>query len=65
MLHEWGGEKKYTGFWQKPQGKRPLGRPWSRWDNIKIDLDEIKWVGIKRFIWIRIETGSRCLRMRY
>ena len=28
----------------KPEGKRPLGRPWRRWeDNIKMDL---RWVVI-------------------
>jgi len=26
----------------KPEGKIPLGRPWSRWeDNIKMDLQEV------------------------
>ena len=26
----------------KPTGKRPLGRPWRRWeDNIRMDLEEI------------------------
>ena len=26
----------------KPTGKRPLGRPWHRWeDNIRMDLEEI------------------------
>jgi hypothetical protein len=25
----------------KPEGKRPLGRPRCRWDNIKMDLQEI------------------------
>jgi hypothetical protein len=31
----------------KPEGKRPLGRPRSRWvDNIKIDLREIRWDGM-------------------
>jgi hypothetical protein len=31
----------------KPEGKRQLGRPRSRWvDNIKIDLREIGWVGM-------------------
>jgi hypothetical protein len=30
----------------KPEGKRPLGRPTSRWvDNINIDLREIRWDG--------------------
>jgi hypothetical protein len=28
----------------KPEGKRPLGRPWLRWeDNIKMDLQEVGW----------------------
>jgi hypothetical protein len=31
----------------KPEGKRPLGRPRSRWvDNIKMDLREIEWDGM-------------------
>jgi hypothetical protein len=31
----------------KPEGKRPLGRPRSRWvDNIKMDLIEIGWDGV-------------------
>jgi hypothetical protein len=31
----------------KPEGKRPLGRPRSRWvDNIKMDLREIGWDGL-------------------
>ena len=25
----------------KPEGKRPLGRPRRRWDNIKMDLQEV------------------------
>jgi hypothetical protein len=29
---------------EKPEGKRPLGRPRRKWvDNIKIDLGEIGW----------------------
>jgi hypothetical protein len=36
----------------KPEGKRPLGRPRSRWeDNIKIDLQE---VGCGRIDWIEM-----------
>jgi hypothetical protein len=28
----------------KPEGKRPLGRPMSRWeDNIKMDLQSVGW----------------------
>ena len=27
----------------KPEGKRPFGRPWHRWEgNIKIDLQEVE-----------------------
>jgi hypothetical protein len=36
----------------KPEGKRPLGRPGSRWeDNIRMDLQEVgcgfeDWIGL-------------------
>jgi len=31
----------------KPEGKRPLGKPRSRWeDNIKMDLQEVECVGV-------------------
>jgi len=30
----------------KPEEKRPLGRPWHRWeDNIKVGLQEVRWEG--------------------
>jgi hypothetical protein len=33
---------------EKPEGKRPLGRPRNRWvDHIKIDLTEIGWLRIR------------------
>ena len=40
----WGTTEFYTGFWwEKPEGKRPLGRPRLRWeDNIKMDLQEVE-----------------------
>jgi hypothetical protein len=32
---------------EKPEGKKPLGRPISRWeDNIRMDLREIGWGGM-------------------
>jgi hypothetical protein len=32
---------------EKPEGKRPLGRPRRRWlDSIKMDLREIGWDGM-------------------
>jgi hypothetical protein len=34
----------YTLLVGKPEGKRPLGRPRSRWvDNIRMDLGEVGW----------------------
>jgi hypothetical protein len=46
MWHAWGeGRGVYRILVERPEGKRPLGRPRCRWeDNIKLDLREI---GIK------------------
>jgi hypothetical protein len=47
-----GGERCLQGFVGRPEGKRPLGRRSSRWeDNIKLDLREI---GIDGANWIRL-----------
>jgi hypothetical protein len=42
------GEKRnaYRILVGKPGGKRPLGRPRRRLDNIKMDLREIEWDGL-------------------
>jgi hypothetical protein len=43
------GEKRnaYRILVENPEGKRPIGRPRSRWmDNIKMDLREIEWDGM-------------------
>jgi hypothetical protein len=43
------GEKRnaYTILMEKPEGKRPLGRPRRRWvDNIKMDLGEMALGGM-------------------
>ena len=44
----WGREGAYTGFWwEKTEGKRPLGRPRRiREDNIKMDLQEVECGGM-------------------
>ena len=37
------GRDVYRDLAEKPEGKRPLGRPRHRWeDNIKIDLQEVE-----------------------
>jgi len=39
-------------FGEKPEGRRPLGRPRRRWeDNIKIDLQDVGWGGMD---WIAL-----------
>ena len=37
----------YRVWWGKPEGKRPLRRPRTRWDdNIKLDLQEVGCRGL-------------------
>jgi hypothetical protein len=49
-----GGEKEcIQDFGGKARGKRPLGRPRSRWeDNIRMDLRGIGWGGMD---WIDLD----------
>jgi len=52
----YGGEKRRVQG--KPEGKRPHGRPWCRWEDIKMvfrKCDEGAWSGL---IWLRTQTGS-------
>ena len=45
---------------RKPEGRRPLGRPRSGWeDNIKMDLRGVKWGAWS--VWLRIGRGGRLL----
>ena len=38
------GRGMYRVLVEKPEGKRPLGRPRRRWEgNIKMDLQEVRW----------------------
>jgi hypothetical protein len=50
----------------KHEGKRPLGRPRSRWeDNIKMDLQEVGGGGGETgWSWLRIGVGDRHLWVR-
>jgi hypothetical protein len=43
----WSGHVAHRILVEKPEGRRPLGRPRRRWvDNIKIDLIETEWDGV-------------------
>jgi hypothetical protein len=42
------GEGAYMILVGRPEGSRPLGRHRRRWDNIKMDLQEVGW----RMDWI-------------
>ena len=58
------GERRgaYRVLAGKPEGKRPPGRPRSRWeDYIKMDLQEVGWGVWTRLIWLRIGTCSGLL----
>jgi hypothetical protein len=46
----------------KPEGKRPLGRPKSKWeDGIRRDLGEISWYLYSGLCWLRIGIGGGLL----
>jgi hypothetical protein len=42
------GERRgvYRVLVGKPEGKRPLGRPRRRWEDIKMDLQEVEFGGM-------------------
>jgi len=56
---------------EKPEGKRPLGRPKRRWeDNIKMDLQEVgcggtDWIELAqdRDWWRALVNAVTCLRV--
>jgi hypothetical protein len=56
------GKGTYRVLVEKPERKRPLGRPRLVWeDNSKMDLQEVGWGTWTRLIWLRIETGEGLL----
>ena len=54
-----GDERCVQGWWGKPKGKRPLGRPRRRWeDNMKMNLQEVRCGGMD---WIELaQDRDRC-----
>ena len=44
---------------RKPEGKRPLGRPRHRWEEIILRWIFRKWEGVETgWSWLRIGTGG-------
>jgi hypothetical protein len=44
MYHEWGRRGTRIGYFWKPEGERPLGRPRRWWaENIRRELGEMGW----------------------
>jgi hypothetical protein len=59
VVHMGEGRGVYGVLVGKPEGKRPLGRPWRRWvDNIKMDLQEVGCRVGTGMRWLRRETGG-------
>jgi hypothetical protein len=71
MWHEWEKRNMYRLLVEKPQGKRPKGRPRRGWiDNIKMDLLEIglsvvDWICLAqdRYRWRALVTSVMNLRV--
>jgi hypothetical protein len=62
MYHEWEKRNAFRLLVEKPEGKRPLGRPRCRWvDNIKMYLRVIRWNDVTGLTWLRIGTIRRLL----
>jgi hypothetical protein len=56
------GTDAYRILVGRTEGRRPLGKPRSRWeDNIKIDPQEVGWGAWTGLIWLRIGTGGELL----
>jgi hypothetical protein len=56
------GRGVYRVLVGRPEGKRPLGRPRSRWkDNIKLDLREVGSMWRTGFSWLRIGSNGGLL----
>jgi len=59
-LGERGGA--YRALGQKPEGKRPLGRPRRRWKgNINVGLQEMGWRTWIGLFWLGIVTSGELL----
>jgi hypothetical protein len=58
----WERRVAYRVLVEKPERKRPLGRPRLGWkDNIKMGLLEVGWEARTRLVWFRIGKGGGLL----
>jgi hypothetical protein len=64
---EWSGHvarmgdktRTYSVLVGRREGKRPPGRPRRRWENnIKMDLEEVRWEAWTGFVWLTMGTGG-------
>jgi len=58
-MGDWRGA--YRVLVRRLDRKRPFGRPRSKWeDNIKIDLQEVRWEELSGLLWLGIgKDGGR------
>ena len=57
MARMWDMRGAYKVLMRKPEGKKSHGRPRRRWeDNIKTDLQEVRWGDMTGLIWLRAGT---------
>jgi len=63
MQRVWVMGEAYTGlWWEKPEGKGPLGRLRCRWeDNIKMDLQEVGCGGMEWIEPVQDRDSGRAL----
>jgi hypothetical protein len=56
------GRGVYRVLVGKTEGKRPLGRPWRRWEyNIKMDIQKVRCGVCTELSWLRIWIGGEHL----
>jgi hypothetical protein len=55
------GRGAYRTLVGRPEGRRALGRPRRRREDVRKDLQEVGWGAWTGLIWLRIGTGGGLL----